>query len=191
MHTVQFEDNDSLLRRLEHINSWISNCDQKASIMLALLGVVVPLFVASDFVIGKLGVLIGLIKLYFQQNEGGFCLYNAFCLTAFVLSLMFASLAVSYLLQVLKGNIDYKKFRGEGVESDSLFFFGNITTKSYTDYKSVMTNEEYNSMNDLLSQIYVNSNICNNKYVNYNKALRYVCCFLCSFAATFILFLFV
>lgn len=187
---TKFKDNDSLVRRLEHINGWINNCDQKSSILLAFLGVVLPLVVASDFSINRLDMLIGLIKLYMQEGEGCFCFYNALCLSFLGLSIVFAAVAIYYLLCVLKGGIDYKAYRGEGMESISALFFRDVAEASYMDYKNRLMGENYNSANDLISQIYVNSNICNRKFINYNMALRYICFFLCCFAITFILFLF-
>ena len=55
----------------------------------------------------------------------------------------------------------------------SLMYFHNIAKyNTYNDYKNKVlnaTNDEF--FNDILSQIYLNSKICTEKYENYNKGL--------------------
>ena len=41
---------EQMERNLDRINMWIGNCDQKASFLLAFLGVAATLFVTSDSV---------------------------------------------------------------------------------------------------------------------------------------------
>ena len=41
---------DELEIRLDRINGWINNCDQKTSILLAIEGVVLTVFCTSDYI---------------------------------------------------------------------------------------------------------------------------------------------
>lgn len=41
---------ESLELSLDRINSWISNCDQKAGFLLATIGIVLAILFATDFV---------------------------------------------------------------------------------------------------------------------------------------------
>ena len=41
---------DELKSRLDRVNSWINNCDQKASILLAVEGVVLTILCTSDYI---------------------------------------------------------------------------------------------------------------------------------------------
>lgn len=92
-------DNETLIRRLEHINSWINNCDQKASILLAFVGVVIPLVFSSDIFSGKLLSLVNLIKAYSESVPGTcFSLYNTICCTLFIITIIFAVFTIHHLI---------------------------------------------------------------------------------------------
>lgn len=71
---------------------------------------------------------------------------------------------------------------------DSVLFFGKISDKaSYQVFQNEvlnMTKEEY--LNDLLSQIYINSKIANEKHVNYNKGIKWT---IIGFIALVVMFL--
>ena len=56
------KDNESLIKRLEHVNNWINNCDQKAGILLAFMGVLLPLILTADFFVIRLSGLVEPIK---------------------------------------------------------------------------------------------------------------------------------
>lgn len=43
------EEDPSLVERLNQVNNWIVNCDQKSGILLAFLGVMVPLVFTNEF----------------------------------------------------------------------------------------------------------------------------------------------
>lgn len=72
--------------------------------------------------------------------------------------------------------------------TDSVLFFGKISDKaSYQVFQNDvlnMTKEEY--LNDLLSQIYINSKIANEKHVNYNKGIKWT---IIGFIALVVMFL--
>ena len=41
---------EELTLRLDRVNSWINNCDQKSSIILAIEGVVLTILCTSDYI---------------------------------------------------------------------------------------------------------------------------------------------
>ena len=41
---------DELTLRLDRVNGWINNCDQKSSILLAIEGVVLTILCTSDYI---------------------------------------------------------------------------------------------------------------------------------------------
>lgn len=43
-------DKEDMKFTLELVNSWINNCDQKASILLSVMGVAITLMLTSDFI---------------------------------------------------------------------------------------------------------------------------------------------
>ena len=157
---------------LEEVNSWINNCDQKASILLSVMGVAITLLLTSDFIkflryyIFKPFILHISAKSEFQFSWGRF--------TVFFLLLIAASTLVMtccYLFRAIKANIDYKKLVDEnpGLGKTSRIFFGAISKISYEEFKKVTIKQE----EDLKSQIYVNSKIATEKYNNYNKGLTW------------------
>jgi hypothetical protein len=60
------------------------------------------------------------------------------------------------------------------LELDSKIFFANIVkNKTYEKYKKkLLSLDEKDFLNDLISQIYINSNICTTKFNRYNKGLK-------------------
>ncbi len=90
---------------------------------------------------------------------------------------------------VLKANTDYNIHLEEDLAKDSIIYFGTIKKHNkYKQYKNTVINiknEEY--LNDLLSQIYINSKIAYAKFENYNKGIQYI--FIGTFVLTIILIL--
>lgn len=185
-------DNETLIRRLEHINSWINNCDQKASILLAFVGVVIPLVFSSDIFSGKLLSLVNLIKAYGELAPGTcFSLYNTICCTLFIITIIFAVFTIHHLLHTISSKIDSDAFRQDGMDTYSNFFWGSIAKLPYNSFKQNLTAEECDSINDILSQIYINSLICQRKFDHYRKALHIIKWFLIALCTTMFLLLFV
>lgn len=149
------EDNTSLIERLNHINNWINNCDQKAAIIMAFLSVMVPLIFTTDLFTSHIIRLAIPIKDYWLNNEGCFSFFN-FILCSILVILGYSIVTCIYfLLQVINGRIDENEFNQEGIEIDSLFFFGTISKKSFNTFRDQISDAAYNSNNDLLSQIYL------------------------------------
>ena len=153
------------------------------------MGALLPLILIDDFFVIKLSGLVEPIKSFWKKKMF-FYRCNFVMIVTFVIMLFFAVRTIYYLVSVLIGNTDYGKFKQEELEKKSSFFYGSIAGMNYKDYKEKLLNSQYNSTNDLISQIYVKSVICKSKFDNYKFGLRNMVYFLCMFAFTYILFLF-
>ena len=165
-------DKEDLKFTLELVNSWVNNCDQKAGILLSVLGVAITLLLTSDFIKFLRNYIFEPFVLYistngaFQFSWGRFTVFFLLLIAAFTLIM-----TCYYLFRAIKANIDYKKLVDENpsLEKTSRIFFGEISKISYLEFKNVTINQE----DDLKSQIYVNSKIVTVKYNNYNKGLSW------------------
>lgn len=165
-------DKEDLKFTLELVNSWINNCDQKASILLSVIGVAITLMLTSDFIKFLRNYIFEPFVLYisakgeFQFSLGRFTVF-------FLLLIATCTLVMTccYLFRAIKANIDYKKLVDEnpGLEKTSRIFFGAISKISYEEFKKVTIKQE----EDLQSQIYINSRIATEKYNNYSKCLSW------------------
>ena len=152
---------DDAYRSLDNINSWIINSDTKASIVLGLLGVLFTIiFSNSDFI----NILNKLINEIF--NDIMFC-------DIFYLIIMFFSLVlfingiynlILVLIPKLKLNINKRK---------SILYFGDICSfESVNEFKyKVYHTKKGELLDDVLNQVYINSNICTKKFNNYKVGL--------------------
>ena len=164
---------EELTLRLDRVNSWINNCDQKSSIILAIEGVVLTILCTSDYISFIHQRLIFPIYNYYKTGNGVFSVIN----TIQMFILIF--LSVFYSLQVIKGTTDTSLFKQPGLTEKSLLHFTSISNKSFNDFKRDVANQSEESMlNDLYSQIYINSSICDNKFKYHKKSVLCFCIFL-------------
>lgn len=182
---------DELEIRLDRINGWINNCDQKTSILLAIEGVVLTVFCTSDYISLIHQRLVIPIYSYYKTGNGVFSLTNTIQICLLLAMLVFAFLSIFYSLQVIKGETDISVFKQSGIEEKSLIHFSSISNNSFNDFKRKVTNQSENSMlNDLLSQIYINSSICHDKFKCHKKSVWCFCMFMFSlFIVSFIQFI--
>lgn len=62
----------------------------------------------------------------------------------------------------------------EDMVNDSLHFFETISQNKFLDFRQKMTNYNAEDDNlDILTQIYINAQICTSKYKNYNKGIKF------------------
>lgn len=170
---------DELTLRLDRVNGWINNCDQKSSILLAIEGVVLTILCTSDYISFIHQQLIFPIYNYYETGNGVFSIINTVQL--FILAAMFILifLSIFYSLQVIKGTIDTNLFKQPGLTEKSLLHFTTISNRSFNVFKNYIANQSEESMlNDLYSQVYINSSICNNKFKYHKKSVRCFCSFL-------------
>ena len=150
---------------LDRIIVWTDNCDSKTSIILGGLGVIAGIFMASDYVTK----IIEIVR--FMTSHVNFW-------TVIYLIVFFGSIAVLlagclFLIRVLISVTDTKSYKDRGVKEESLAFFSSIAkNKTLSVYKEKV--QKANNLQfdeDITSQIYVCSIICDSKFKNYKTGL--------------------
>lgn len=165
---------------LDRINGWINSCDSKAGTVLALTGVLLTIIFTND----------GLTAMY-NVLQKSIPPVN-FCTVLYLGLLGISALVLGYgmvrLVLTLVARIDSNVYKEPGMITDSVLFFGKISNRaSYQIFQSDVLNmkkEDY--LKDLLSQIYINSKIANEKHVNYNKGIKWT---IIGFIAFIVMFL--
>ena len=77
------------------------------------------------------------------------------------------------LLLALIGRIDSKVYKEHKLKTNSLLFFGSIANMNYSSYKEKCEKESKGQLiNDINSQIYINSKICDYKFKLYNYSIK-------------------
>lgn len=151
---------------LERTKDWINNVDIKISILIAFMGVLLGYILIdsnTDIIYKIINSIATRNITCFKIIKGLFivCLYGSTICS--IIKLTFA----------LKGKVDIKDFKESGITINSLIFYGSISNKKYEDFKNCMLNQTKESnFNDILSQIYITSKICDNKFRNYNQGLN-------------------
>ena len=161
---------DDLQHTYDTVNSWVNNCDQKAGILLTVVGVAMTILVTSDFLkYLRTYIFVPFVKYWSGETNLTFS-WSRFCV--FVLLLIAAAMLIVscvYLFKAISANINYQRMYNEnpGMVKKSYIFFGSIAGMSFEDFKE----EEVGYLDDLRSQIYVNSKIATAKFKNYSEGL--------------------
>lgn len=166
------------LKKLEIINQWISNCDTKSSFIMTFLGVIITLILTSE--VGA--EMMKTLTFHFTCNIDWITIKNflSFNLTLF----FFVSISFTFynIYKTLIGRIDSKVYAEQNLNTDSNLFFGNIASKKFTDFENeTNTESDAEYLNDINSQIFINSNIVTEKFKYYNKSLIWSFITLCIF----------
>ena len=158
------------------IIGWTENCDTKASIILAFIGVLTSIVFTSEFILDTIGTQINNIITYWRDSSGTFSILSTMMFVSLIGFVIFMSLCCYYSISSLKANTK--------CADDSIIFFGRIALNSKEDYiekVNKMTDEDFES--DKLSQIHNCAIICQNKFRNYNNSIKYLSsglmCFIC------------
>lgn len=77
------------------------------------------------------------------------------------------------LIMALKGKVNSKVYKEHRLETNSLLFFGSIAKMNYCEYKEKCQKQGNGQfLNDINSQIYINSKICDYKFKLYNYSIK-------------------
>ena len=159
-------DEEKALNVLDRTIRFVDSCDKKTSIALAFYGVVLTIFLSSE----NLKVLHLIIsKAYFFGRYFG-KIYLLFLGSSAIMFIY----AMYSLLKVIVPQIKEKKFLIDGIEKKSIIFFGDICqNKEYQEYRRrIDTVSKEEILNDIFSQIYINSLICDTKFKNYKTGVK-------------------
>ncbi len=160
-------DMEQMERDLDTINMWIGNCDQKASFLLAFVGVAATIFITSDVITNIKELLVVPFVAYWKEDAEPFSTSRFIIAVCLIVSLVSILSSLANLLLCLMAKTDYSKFKQQGMESKSLLFYKHIASMEYSEF-SMAKNDRYN---DLRSQIYTNAHICTDKFRYYKKGL--------------------
>lgn len=156
--TDEFDNVETMQNTLDRIVEFINNCDTKASIILALIGVIITIIFSGN-VPGNFLQMYGNAK---ELSSFGSVLYIVLCIAAVIAVAAGMILLVSVLFA-----------RVTGSSKDSKIYFGDIaenaSDENYIEKVKSMTLNMY--MEDIARQIYINSKICRKKYHFYNVGL--------------------
>jgi hypothetical protein len=161
---------DDLQYTYDTVNSWVNNCDQKAGILLTVVGVAMTILATSDFLkYLRAYIFAPFVKYWSEETELTFS-WSRFAV--FVLLLIAAAMLIAscvYLFKAISVDINYQRMRDEnpGMVKKSYIFFGSINGMTFDDFKK----EEVDYLDDMRSQIYVNSKIATAKFKNYSEGL--------------------
>ncbi len=155
---------DDIYKNLENINSWINNSDTKASIVLGLNGVILSIIFTNDIFIFK---YIDIFKNVFKNINFSDILYISFTISAIAILIFGLYKLIKVLMPTLKISLNSSK--------SSHTYFGEIANFDSCSEFIASLNElsEEDVIDDLLSQVYINSVICNNKFTNFKIGLKY------------------
>lgn len=177
---------EQMERNLDRVNMWIGNCDQKASFLLAFLGVAATIFLTSDVVVKIKQILVDPFIAYWRNDVGSFSFWRLLLAVCLVVSAVCIFIALVNLLLCLMAKTDYSKFKQSGMKEKSRLFYGHIASMTFDEF----CQEDNNLLNDLRSQTYTNACICDAKFQHYNRGLKNVFIALPFLATAFVLILF-
>lgn len=152
---------------LDRTIGFINACDNKASIIFGGIGVVFAIVFSSDGIQKILSIFDAVKK------SPSFCGIGYLALLIVSSGVLVLGLVFLILVLIARSNLPMNETKN--FDANSKIFFGHIANrKGYEQYKRAMlkaSDEEL--LNDVLSQIYINSMICNKKYKYYNLGLKY------------------
>ena len=169
---------DDKYKNLERVNFWVSNCDSKVSYLLTLQGIILTIIFTSSYA-GRLVVTLSYRLTFNNFGLDSFLRFvEGMSLYSFII-LILISLYNAYL--TLRARLDPKIFQEPGLVTNSVLFFETIANRSFNDFQTdqqMTTNVNSPALdNDIDSQVFINSKICQLKFKHYNLTLKY-----CKFA---------
>lgn len=158
---------------LERVQNWIGNCDQKASILLATIGILFGIFFSTDAVFNKIVKALNELRLLWNSCECLQIFVYSVSLLIFFATLVLIGLSIFFLLKTIKSTINASDFKDAVCNNNHKTFFGSISAIPYNTFlekRCHATNSE--RIEELISQLYINSKICNSKFEKYNTGLN-------------------
>lgn len=179
---------------LDRILGLINNCDQKANMLLALLGLFITFFVTSDYARFLKIHLWNPIKNFFDTQD------ESTRLGAIIPSISLLALCVClvvtivYLLNTIRPRTKKENSKrtengktNEVREPSKLYFEDIAACKSFEDFQNMETDYDV----DIQNQIWQNGRICSVKFKNFNRSLIWFVIFLIMFVIFIVSLLFV
>lgn len=166
---------DDKYKNLDRVINWVSNCDNKVSYLLTLQGIILTIIFTSNYAT----CITDTFSYDFTLVDFGWKsilrFFEGLCLYSF-LTLILMSLYNAYL--TLRARLDPKIYAENGLSTNSVLFFETIANRKFidfvTDQQNTTNTANTNQLdNDIDSQIFINSKICQLKFKHYNLTLKY------------------
>ena len=170
MMTIEEKDGltkEDLYLILERNSQWIASCDAKASIMIGGIAALAGVGLAFDYV----NVIVGKIALLNQSNS----LLSFLYLILLLISAASMLAGLFCLVSALRARLKPEDFESRGLITDSLLYFGSIAkNSSVKKYTSKLKECSAKGLREeIISQIYICSIICQKKYKYFNNGLLF------------------
>lgn len=172
-NTITKED---AYRNLDLVNSEIKNIDFKISFLLTFISI----FIAFLFFKGKPAIFNSIPIIDFKNITSlpikDIINLNFGQILPMLIVIILYILVIScflLLLIALKGRTSYKLYKSYKLKTDSLMSFENISNMNYAIYKRRCKSlNNYELVNDINAQTYINSIICNFKHKLYCYSIK-------------------
>lgn len=150
---------------LERNLGFINNCDNKASIILTAVGVLITIVLTND---GLLRIK-DILKCCFSQKA----IWDIVYAILFIGSGLLLIVGILILISVLLARLNANGIRGMKNTTSLTYFKDIISISKFSDYKNRFKNmSKTDLLDDLISQIYINADIATKKYRRYNLGLK-------------------
>lgn len=149
---------------LERNISFIASCDNKTSIVLTSIGVLLTIILTND----GLNEIFDIINTCLSIKT--YC--NLLYALSFAISIVVLGTGIMNLGRVLIAKVS-EEASGIEAKNSRIFFSGIIKNGDFSAYRNLfcsMTKQEL--LEELIAQIYINANIATQKYKDYNLGLK-------------------
>lgn len=163
---INYEDKIEIATQtLERNIGFVTNCDNKTSIVLAIIGVFLTIILTND----GLNTIYGIIKTCIEMKT--------FCSIMYLLALCGVIVVMLLGIYNLCGVLIAKTSetaKGLNMTNSRIFFSGICKHGNYEVYKEKFYKmSEQELLDELIAQIYINSDIASKKYSKYNKGVKW------------------
>lgn len=149
---------------LERNIGFVTNCDNKTSIVLAAFGVLLAIILTNE----GLNEIFSIVKACITTKT--FC--GMLYLLCFVGSIFVMVLGMFNLGSVLVAKTSEEAI-GRKDENSRIFFAGIRKSGNYNTYRQKFcTMSKEDLLNDLIEQIYINADVASIKYATYNRGFK-------------------
>lgn len=144
--------------------SFVTNCDNKTSIVLASFGVLLAIILTNE----GLNKIFNIVKICIASKT--FCnILYLLCLAGAIIVMVLGMFSLGSVLVARTS----EEANGRKDENSRIFFVGIRKNGDYKTYnQKFLAMDRESLLNDLIEQIYINADIASTKYASYNLGIR-------------------
>lgn len=164
---------ENLENRLNRIIEWVKTCDNKATTLLSITALVLTILLAGDYIMTGMQTILSSV---YDPKCTEPSISGILAVTCFVLAigLLLASLICCIL--VVRAKTTEGLDKDKSIKKDSLIHFNHISELTYPQFKESLESESEDVyLEDLKSQIHINSVRCAEKFKTFNWAIWLLC----------------